>query len=199
MHVRELRGLTSYRQRPVKTGTMIRNRLHSLLHHHNLLLPEEGSVSKEWWDQQGKISKLKKIQIHQELAMLEQIQKHKVEIDNEPGRQSLGKVWSKQTIQLMQLPGVGVVVAMMVLSAVGDVSRFEHARKLVGYAGLGAGVHDSGKEHIEKRITKSGRKELRWAMVEAAWRAVPPSVSPYWKEQYENSCVACVVRIKRSW
>jgi len=39
-HVRELRGLISYRQRLVKTGTMIRNRLHSLLHRHNLSLPE---------------------------------------------------------------------------------------------------------------------------------------------------------------
>jgi len=87
MHVRELRGLISYHQRLVKTGVMIRNHLHSLLHRHNLLLPEEGLASQEWWDQQGKISNLEKIQIHQELNMLEQIEKHKVEIDNELGRQ----------------------------------------------------------------------------------------------------------------
>ena len=31
-YVRELRGMISYRNRLVKTGTMIRNRLHSLLH-----------------------------------------------------------------------------------------------------------------------------------------------------------------------
>jgi transposase len=184
VHVRELRGLISYRRGLVKTGTMIRNHLQSLIHRHNLLLPENGLLSKEWWDQQGAISALEKIQIHQELAMLEQIQKHKTEIDNELGRQSLGRVWGKQAIQLVQLPGIGIVVAMTVLSAIGDVSRFESARKLVGYSGLGAGVHDSGKEHIEKRITKSGRKELRWAMVEAAWRAV--RMSPYWKEQYEK-------------
>jgi hypothetical protein len=55
---------------------------------------------------------------------------------------------------------------------------------LVGYAGLGAGVHDSGKTHKDKHITKKGRKELRWIMVEAAWRAV--RMSPYWKEQYEK-------------
>jgi len=87
-------------------------------------------------------------------------------------------------MRLLQLPGFGVVISMTVLSAIGDITRFESAKKLVGYAGLGAGVHDSGKEHIEKRITKSGRKELRWAMVEAAWRAI--RISPYWKEQYEK-------------
>ena len=184
MHVRELRGLVSYRQRLVKTGAMIRNRLHSLLHRHNLLLPEEGLASLEWWAQQEKISTLEKMQIHQEISMLSQIEQHKVEIDNELGRQSLGETWGREAVRLMQLPGIGVVVAMTVLSAIGDIHRFESADKLVGYSGLGAGVHDSGKEHIEKRITKSGRKELRWAMVEAAWRAV--RMSPYWKEQYEK-------------
>lgn len=182
--VRELRGLISYRQRLVKTGAMIRNRLHSLLHRHNLLLPEAGLVDREWWIQQEKIPALEKIQISQELCMLQQIETHKAEVDQELGRQSLGETWGKAAVRLMQLPGLGIVVAMTVLSAIGDIHRFESADKLVGYSGLGAGVHDSGKEHIEKRITKSGRKELRWAMVEAAWRAV--RMSPYWKEQYEK-------------
>lgn len=182
--VRELRGLVSYRQGLVKTGAMIRNRLHSLLHRHNLLLPKEGLADREWWAQQERIPALEKLQIQQELCMLQQIEIHKAEVDHELGRQSLGEIWGKAAVRLMQLPGMGIVVAMTVLSAIGDIHRFESADKLVGYSGLGAGVHDSGKEHIEKRITKSGRKELRWAMVEAAWRAV--RMSPYWKEQYEK-------------
>ncbi len=182
--VRELRGLVSYRMRLVKTGAMIRNRLQSLLHRHNLVLLEEGLADGEWWDRQEKISALEKLQIRQELCMLEQIEKHKAEVDEELGRQSLGETWGKPAIRLMQLPGIGVVLAMTILSAIGDIQRFEDASHLVGYSGLGAGVHDSGQEHIEKRITKSGRKELRWALVEAAWRAV--RMSPYWKEQYEK-------------
>ena len=161
-YVRELRGMISYRNRLVKTGTMIRNRLHSLLHRHNLSLPEEGLANKEWWDQQA-ISALEKIQIHQEIALLEQITKHKAEVDAELGRQCLGEVWGKSAVRLLQLSGFGVIITMTILSAIGDIFRFESAKKLVGYSGLGAGVHDSGKEHIEKRITKSGRKELRWA------------------------------------
>lgn len=182
--VRELRGLISYRQRLVKTGAILRNRLQSLLHSHNLVLPEAGLLNQTWWEGQEKISELEKLQIRQELALLEEIEKHKAEVDQELGRQSLGEAWGKQALHLLQLPGFGVVIAMTVLSAIGDIQRFESADKLVGYAGLGAGVHDSGQEHIEKRITKSGRKELRWALVEAAWRAV--RMSPYWKEQYEK-------------
>jgi transposase len=181
--VRELRGMISYRNRLVKTSTMIRNRLQSLIHRHNLILPKGSLLDQAWWEVQP-VSALEKIQIRQELAVLEELAKHKTEVDAELGRQSLGEVWGKQAVRLLQLPGFGVVMTMIVLSAIGEISRFETAKKLVGYAGLGAGVHDSGKEHIEKRITKSGRKELRWALVEAAWQAI--RISPYWKEQYEK-------------
>jgi transposase len=183
VEVRELRGMISYRNRLVKTSTMIRNRLQSLIHRHNLILPKGMLRDKGWWEAQ-KVSALEKVQIRQELAMLDEMEKHKGEVDGELGCQSLGEVWGKQAMRLLQLPGFGVVITTTVLSAIGDASRFDSAKKLVGYSGLGAGVHDSGKEHIEKRITKSGRKELRWAMVEAAWRAI--RISPYWKEQYEK-------------
>ncbi len=183
MHVRELRGMISYRNRLVKTATMIRNRLQSLIHRHNLILPKGKLLDATWWQEQT-MSALEQIQIRQELAMLAELDQHKAEVDAELGRQCLGERWGQQAVRLLQLPGFGVVMTMIVLSAIGDISRFEDAKKLVGYSGLGAGVHDSGKEHIQKRITKSGRKELRWALVEAAWQAI--RISPYWKEQYER-------------
>ena len=198
--VRELGGMISYRNRLVKMGTMVRNRLQSLLHRHNILLPKGSLVDATWWQEQ-KVSTLERLQIQQELGMLEEFDRHKTEVDAELGRQCLRETWSKQAVRLLQLPGLGVVMTMIVLSAIGDIQRFESAKQLVGYSGLGAGVHDRGKEHIEKRITKSGRKELRWALVEAAWQAI--RISPYWKEQYEayvrrmrrpNQAIVVVVR-----
>jgi hypothetical protein len=58
------------------------------------------------------------------------------------------------------------------------------AKHLVGYAGLGASVHNSGKTHRTGRITKQGRRELRWVLVQAAWVAV--NTQPHWKEQYQR-------------
>lgn len=183
VEVRELRGVISYRNRLVKMGTMVRNRLQSLLHRHNIVLPKGKLLDASWWQAQ-KMSALEKIQIQQELVMLEELDRHKTEVDRELGRQCLMEPWGKQAVRLLQLPGFGVVMTMIVLSAIGDIQRFESAKYLVGYAGLGPGIHESGKAHIEKRITKSGRKELRWALVEAAWQAI--RISPYWKEQYET-------------
>lgn len=184
MHVRELRAFTSYRGRLVKTSTMIRNRLQSLLHKHNLRLSEVGLLDQAWWEEQKTISALEKLQIRQELVLLQEVEKLKASVDEELQRQSTSTTWGKPALQIMQLPGIGYIVAMTVLAAIGDISRFENARQLVGYAGLGAGVHDSGKTHKEKKITKKGRRELRWAMVEAAWRAI--RLSSFWKAEYEK-------------
>ena len=78
----------------------------------------------------------------------------------------------------------GLIFSMVVLAAIGDIARFAHPKKLVGYAGLGAGVHASGEKHQDKAITKAGRKELRWALVEAAWVAVRSD--PYWQAQFQR-------------
>jgi len=184
LHVRELRAFTGYRARLVKTSTMIRNRLQSLLHKHNLMLSEAGLLDQAWWEEQKNISALEKLQIRQELVLLQEVEKLKMAVDEELQRQSTSPMWGKQALQIMQLPGVGYIVAMTVLVAIGDISRFENAKQLVGYSGLGAGIHDSGKTHKEKKITKKGRRELRWAVVEAAWRAI--RLSPFWKAEYEK-------------
>jgi hypothetical protein len=163
---------------------MIRNRLQSLLHKHNLKMSEAGLLDQSWWEAQSNISILEKMQIRQELVLLQEVEKLKAAVDEELERQSTGELWGQAALQIMQLPGMGYIVAMTVLSAIGEIARFENAKQLVGYAGLGAGVHDSGKTHKDKKITKKGRRELRWAMVEAAWRAV--RMSAYWKAEYEK-------------
>ena len=184
--VRDLRSLISHRWRLHKQIAMTKNRLQSFIHRFNLIPPEGKLFSEEnrsWWQQQ-EFSSMVRLQIEQDLIILEHLSAHKEAIHQELARLSNRQPWASEMVFLMQIPGFGVVLSMTVLAAIGDISRFEHAKKLVGYAGLGAGVHDSGQKHQGKGITKAGRKELRWAMVEAAWRAV--GSSPYWKTQYET-------------
>jgi hypothetical protein len=73
---------------------------------------------------------------------------------------------------------------MLMLAAIGDIARFPSARQLVGYAGLGTRVHDSGKTHKHGRITKKGRRDLRHALIEAAWVAVEHN--PAMKARFER-------------
>src|SRR5512135_2551688 len=74
-------------------------------------------------------------------------------------------------------PGVGVVTAEVVLSELGDVSRFRNAKAVCAYAGLVPSVKQSGgKRSKDLRITKEGSGLLRWALVESAWRLVSSNV-----------------------
>ena len=174
VEVRELRATISYRWRLVKMSTAIQNRMHSLLHRHNIQAPQgkiDTGENREWWEAL-KLSELETMRLKQEIKTLRLVRENIVEVEKELGRLSNRERWGDQAVYLMQIPGVGIIVTMTILSAIGDIRRFESPKKLVGYAGLGAGIHDSGQKHREKGITKVGRKELRWALVEASWQAI---------------------------
>ena len=184
MHVRELRSLISFRWRLTKQITMSKNRLHSVVQRFNLNAPEGGLLTdknKSWWEKQ-EFSDLTGFQVDRDLEIVEHLEEQKAAIDQKLAELSNTEPWASEAVYLMQIPGFGLIFSMVVLSAIGDISRFSGPKKLVGYAGLGAGVHASGEKYQEKSITKAGRKELRWTMVEAAWVAVRSD--PYWKAQF---------------
>jgi transposase len=76
------------------------------------------------------------------------------EVETQLNRLSLAEPWAELTPYLLQLPGIGLITAMTILSAIGQIERFPSAKKLVGYAGLGAKVHASGQTHPTGGITK---------------------------------------------
>jgi transposase len=179
--VRELRALVAHRRRLVTQRTQARNRLHSILHRHNLFPPSGdllAAAHRSWWDGLG-LPPSERLRAKQDLALLDCLQPLIKEVEAELTRLSTSEPWADQVPFLVQLPGIGVLSAMVLLSAIGDISRFPSAKKLVGYAGLGAAVHDSGQSRHTGHITKQGRKEIRHTLVEVAWAAVEHYA--YWK------------------
>jgi transposase len=76
--------------------------------------------------------------------------------------------------RLMTVPGVNLVCAASFIAAVGNPNRFTSSRKLVAYLGLDPRVKQSGEGPVRSgRISKRGSASARWALVEAAWTAVP--------------------------
>ncbi len=185
-HVRELRSLISFRRRLTKQLTMSKNRLHSIVQRFNLQPPAGGLLADKnqaWWDQQA-FSDLTAFQVQCDLEIVTHLEVQKAALDHKLAQLSNTEPWASQMVLLMQIPGLGLIFSMVVLSAIGDIRRFSHSKKLVGYAGLGAGLHASGEKYQEKSITKEDRKELRWATVEAAWVAV--GCDPYWQAQFQR-------------
>jgi hypothetical protein len=125
------------------------NQLRSLLQRHHIVPPEGDSFSeanRAWWSQL-ELSPSEKLRARQDLVMLDQLGPLLVEIENELNRLSLNEPWAEQMPYLLQLPGIGLLTALTILGAIGEIERFPTAKKLVGYAGLGARVHASGQTH----------------------------------------------------
>jgi transposase len=184
--VRELRALVAHRRRLIRQRTQAKNRLRSALHRYNIVPPTGGlfaPAQRAWWDTLS-LSASEKLRIRHDLCVLDNLEPLIEEVDAELTRLSGTELWRSQVTFLLQLPGIGVINALVLVAAIGDITRFPGAKQLVGYAGLGASVHASGQTYQTGHITKQGRKELRAALVEAAWMAVEHH--PHWKEQFER-------------
>jgi len=184
VHVRELRQLISQRRRLVEMHTVVVNRMHSVSHRHHLGHPKGKRFQEKDMSWQDQLSEMERFQLEMDLETKKYLKGQIDRLTKKLGTLSHQNPWAAQALYLMQMPGFGVVTTMTVLAAIGEIARFETPKHLVSYAGLAPGVEQSGTKKRAKPITKEGRKELRWAMVEVAWRAV--RADPVWKRRFEE-------------
>lgn len=70
---------------------------------------------------------------------------------------------------LHSLRGVAKILAVTLVAELGQISRFDHARQLMGYAGIVSREHSSGQSVRRGSISKAGNAHLRRIVTEAAW------------------------------
>lgn len=70
---------------------------------------------------------------------------------------------------LQALRGIAQISAVTIAAELGNISRFEGARQLMGYSGAVPSEDSSGKRKQRGSITKTGNSHLRRIAVEAAW------------------------------
>lgn len=178
--VRDHRALVAQRAKMVRLSTQAKNRLHAVLHRHHFL-PPAGMLfdpdMHEWWlGLEISALELARVRCDLDTLVFAQAQIHLLE-----ETMLTLAVQDERAVRLLHLPGVGLITAMTLLAAIGDISRFAQAKNLVGYAGLGARVHDSGQTHRTGGITKAGRRDLRAAMIEVAHTAA--RTHPHWQAE----------------
>jgi transposase len=178
--IREARGLVAQRQKMVRLATQAKNRLHAVIQRHHLVPPAGnpfGASHTAWW-QSLPIGKLEKLNLQSDLETLQfgekQVQDMTEIMEGMAAEQ-------EEIGRLLHLAGFGVVTAMTVWAAIGDIGRFAEPKYLVGYAGLGTRVHDSGMTSRSGKITKAGRRDLRTVLIEAA--NVAANNHPHWKAE----------------
>jgi transposase len=167
-----LRRQVARRAQIVRQRTRLKNGVHAILHRN--LVPRcpaadlFGKKGRGWLAEQ-ELPTDERQAVEALLRQLDFAGEELRLIDRELGQIGLRR---EEAARLMTVPGIDVTVALSIVAAVGDFSRFSSPKKLVSYLGLNPRVRQSGGQPASHgRITKQGRAHARGMLVEAAWAA----------------------------
>ena len=75
-------------------------------------------------------------------------------------------------LRLRSLPGVGPIIAMIVLAESGNLRRFKHYRQYLSFCGFSLSTIQSGNQRGQPKLSKRGNARLRYAWWLAANSAI---------------------------
>lgn len=169
----QLRQLSARREALVGQRTALRNRIHSVLAMRLIAPPFALFTQKgQAWLQEllgsDRLDEDARLMLQTDLSLLERVQE---QIDR--FEQRLAELaYSEESIRLlMTLPGVDLVVAVSLWAAIGDIRRFPSPDHLASYLGLVPSTRQSADRCYHGPITKRGRSQARWMVVQAAQQA----------------------------
>ena len=86
---------------------------------------------------------------------------------------------------LTTIPGIGEVLAPIILAEIGDVEKFPSPAKLVAFTGIDPSTSQSGQKAAgDESISKRGSPYLRYAVYQAAF--IASSRDPHLKDYYQR-------------
>ena len=165
-----LRSLTHRRAGLIGQRTGVKNRLHSVLAQRLIAVEVSdlfGAKGRTWLasvplDAQGRGF------VESDLRLLDALDTEIAALDALLAQAA----WADERAKLlMTLLGVDYPVAMTLLAALGDVTRFESGAQLASYLGLVPSTHQSGEHCYHGPITKRGNGKARWMLIQAAQHA----------------------------
>jgi len=159
----------------VRIRTMLKNRIHAVLHRRTILTPPRMdlfTVAGRAFLDQVELDEAGRMIVTRYIEQLDQVD---VLIRESTGslRQLIKRPrWAKPAALLQTMPGIGLITALTILAELGDLSRFRSRAAVANYAGLVPVVRDSDGKHYRGGITHRGSSHLRCMLMEAAWMAV---------------------------
>jgi transposase len=160
----------------VAMRTMLKNRLHALLHRRGLPAPPKLDVfakAGRAWLKELSLDEAGREILDRQLVTIEQLSEVVEASTASLTRLARGQRWCKPAALLRTMPGVGLITALTILAELGDLGRFRSRAAVSNFAGLVPVMRDSDTKHFSGGITHRGPAALRAALVEAAWVAVP--------------------------
>lgn len=112
----------------------------------------------------GSVMPAKSLELKHTIKIIRELTYEIDEIDSE-----IKKIMDKIASPITTIPGIGYNMGAMIISEIGDFSRFSSPDKILAYSGFSPSTYQSGKldncySHMEKR----GSRYLRYALFNAA-------------------------------
>jgi transposase len=159
----------------VRMRTMLKNRVHAVLHRRGILTPRTGLFTlagRRFLDQLD-IDQAGRTILDRYRAGIDHIDRL-VDASTATLRELASRCrWAKPAALLQTMPGIGLITALTILAELGDLARFHSRAAVANYAGLVPVIRDSDGKRFSGGITHRGSSHLRHVMTEAAWMAVP--------------------------
>ena len=168
----EDRQLTTMRKRVAQLRTRTLNKLHRILHKHNIMwdYPTKTFQTKRGrsWLEKVLLPAVDRMEmdmlLHQWKLWDVQIAELDEQIAERASQKQDGEILSKTQL-LMTAPGVSYYSALAITSRIGDIQRFARPRSLANYFGLTPGCRNSGNaSHRLGSITKEGSSMVRFIL-----------------------------------
>jgi len=200
------RNLVRYRKRVVGDLNRSKNRLKSLLKYQGIDIPVKfgkacwSNKFMSWVEEQAKKDPLLQDIL---LLMLEQIRHSrqlKLKIEKKLREMMNSEKYNSSSKLLVSVPGVGTIVCALFLLEVGDIRRFPSFDQLNDFVGFCPDTDSSGDTERDTGITTRRHKQLRTALIEAAWEAKrtdPALLEAYTKLTQRMSGKKAITRIAR--
>jgi transposase len=166
-YVRDLRALVRHRASLARNRTEVKNKVHAILDRHNIKHDYSDVFGKGGMEflNNLQLSSIDRLMLDNHLKHIESLNEQISLVTNEIAKHAVN---DDRIELLMSMPGIDYYTAMVIVTEIDDISRFQDARKLVAWCGLAPSLHQSGNTSRTGHITKQGSRMLRWIMVESA-------------------------------
>jgi transposase len=166
---RDVRQLLLHRHQRVRMRTQAKNQLQALM------LNQGVQRGRRLWSASGRAA-LSAVELlpyaarrrAELIANVEELDRQIGELDRLVAAEAEKREAARR---LMTHPGVGPNTALMMVLTLGDVGRFENARKVAAYLGLAPTENSSGGKQRLGHISKQGSAFARFLLVEAGQTA----------------------------
>jgi transposase len=157
----------------VRIRTMLKNRVHAVLHRRGVM--QSGDLftrdGRKGLDALAMDPAGRSI-LDRYLSQLDSIDEAVTDSTKQLRELSRQQRFCKPLAVLCTMPGVGLITGLSILAELGDINRFKSRASVSNWAGLVPVIRDSNNKHFSGHITRRGSAHLRATLTEGAWQAI---------------------------